>query len=160
MILTFYSQFIMSTSKKQLQDLVKENANLKLQVETLSSQMAELNENTVISSMNEMKERYDKMIASTVCINKYFNLKMYYTKYLNLAKTIENVNSIIHDDVLNLTHFLEVYKPNHSGFSEEIKSRRLTNDLMHISNRLLMITQLINKDDDEWSDNECDDYQE
>lgn len=146
-------------SKKQVQDLLKENANLKLQVNTLSSQIADLNENTVISSMNEMKERYDKMIATTVCINKFLNLKFHYTRYFNLAKTVDNVSSIIQDDVINLMHFLDYYKPeNNVSFSEETKKNRLANDLKNISNRLLMVSQLVNRDEDEWSDTECEDH--
>lgn len=146
-------------SKKQIQDILKENANLKLQVSTLSSQIADLNENTVISSMNEMKERYDKMIATTVCLNKFLNLKYHYTRYFNLVKTVDNVTCVIRDDVINLIHFLDYYNKENGNisFSEETKKNRLTNDLKNISNRLLMVIQLSNRDEDEWSDAECDD---
>ena len=145
-------------SKKQVQDLQHENESLKLQVQTLKSQLDDLNENTVISSMNEMKERYDHMMENTVCINKFYNLKNYYTRYLTLARTVDNVTDVIRDDVNRLIHFLSFYKPGHATFNEETKEKRINVDLSDISNRLLMVTQLLNREDDEWTECECEDH--
>lgn len=145
-------------SKKQLQDLQKENANLKIQVQSFQSQIADLNENTVISSMNEMKERYDTMIENTVCKHKFFDLKSYYTRYFNLAKTIDNVNDVIREDINRLIHFVNFYNPDYTNFSEDTRNKRVNSDLADVSNRLLMVSQLINRQvEDEWSDGEYSD---
>lgn len=75
---------------RELEDIKHENENLILELEGLKH---EYSENTVIQSMNDMKERYNELIRTTVSIYKYRELE---TKYFKLYRCIYSMLSLIH----------------------------------------------------------------
>lgn len=92
-------------SKKQLQDLSEKYDKVVSENETLKSRLAELNENTVISSMNDMKDEYDKLMRSSVSIDKFMHVKCNYKQCQDVTKTVNGVNNVNIDQINSLISF-------------------------------------------------------
>lgn len=91
------------TLKKQYDALEKQYGALDKKIEKLqeeheilqneyNSLQTNYSENVIIQSMQEMKERYDKMMKSTVTIHKYDIL---YEKYKKLVKNFSGCTIIL-----------------------------------------------------------------
>lgn len=65
----------------------------------LEEKLAELNENTIISSMNDMKEKYEELVSNSVCITKYNVLKRCYTVNYELVRTFFNIYIAIKNNI-------------------------------------------------------------
>jgi hypothetical protein len=78
-------------SKKSQENLLNENVKLKQEINNLKLELSQLNENTVISSMNDMKEKYEHLLNTTVCNHRFYNLKDHYVRNNNIIKTIDVV---------------------------------------------------------------------
>ncbi len=65
----------------------------------LEDKLAELNENTIISSMNDMKEKYEELVSNSVCITKYNTLKRCYTVNYELVRTFFNIHVVIKNNL-------------------------------------------------------------
>lgn len=75
--------------KFELNKLIDENELLKKEKYDLQKDLDDLkheySENTIIQSMNDMKERYEELMSTTVPLYKYNHIK---TKYNNIYKTM------------------------------------------------------------------------
>lgn len=145
-------------SKKRIQELVEQNNYLESQNELLKSKidsleqdLEELNENTVISSMNEMKEQYEDLLNNSVCSHKFYTLESYYKRSTNMLKTIDTIATILYDNVLSTLLFMD----GNNCSNEAIKKNTIKHNMSSVKDRLQLICEIINKDDDEWSDNQC-----
>lgn len=65
----------------------------------LEDKLAELNENTIISSMNDMKEKYEELVSNSVCITKYNTLKRCYVANYDLVRTFFNIHVVIKNNL-------------------------------------------------------------
>jgi hypothetical protein len=141
------------TSNKQLLEKVKV---LEQENTTLKAQLAELNENTVISSMNDMKERYEHLVENTVSIHKYESLKDYYKRVLQNIKTINTINIVNRENTLTLNRFLESYtKEKRAHYDEAFRDKKVIDFLKSILDRTHLIMEIYSRDDEEWDEYEC-----
>lgn len=141
------------TSNKQLQEKVKllERENIKL-----NEQLEELNENTIISSMNDMKLKYEFLVNHTVGIRKYENLKSYYKTASQMNTTINTINIVNHENTVSLKTFLENYTANCTHFDEVYRNRRVASYLKSIQDRIQLMMEIYSRtDDEEWDECEC-----
>lgn len=144
-------------SKKRLQELVERNCYLEKQNEafktkiiSLEKELDNLNENTVISSMNDMKERYDELVNNTVCSHNFYSLQSYYKRNSDLLKSIDVIGNIIYDNVLSLLLFID-----NNHYDQGLRDNNIKHNLGSIKDRLQLICEIIGKDDDEWCESSC-----
>lgn len=135
-------------SKKKLGDLESENARLAAKVKELQDELEALNENTVITSMNDMRDRYNELISSCVCFHKYQTLKCYYKRSFAMCKTIENISSLLFDKVMQLIIFMDQYTPERPNFSHDIQQIRIKNDIANVKDRIQLILELFDREDE------------
>lgn len=76
-------------------EVLKENEELKVK-------LTELNENTIISSMNDMKQKYEELMANSVCLSKYETIKRYYKTNYELVRTCANIQIILKNNIYSL----------------------------------------------------------
>lgn len=129
--------------KRQNDDLIDENKNLQFELDNL-------NENTVICSMNDMKKQVEELKESTVPIYLYEHLKDCYKKCFYIIKTIDQITSIVSDEICDLKE--TIFNEN---FTVPFKNKRIEYQLNSIDNSLSMIQKIVNKDDYEWNENDC-----
>lgn len=132
----------MTTKKVQAQidSLIDENNKLK-------EQLAELNENTVITSMNDMKKQYEELKMNTVDIEQFLDVQLDAKRYLYLLKTVENINMLVVGEMMNLTEFVKRCDLNE--ISPENKHRRISVGLTEMRDRIMLIQELIDKQTDD-----------
>ena len=145
-------------SKKRLQELVEKNCYLEKQneafknkIESLEKELSNLNENTVISSMNDMKEQYEDLMNNSVCNHKYYSLHSYYKRNLNLLKSIDTIGNVVYDNVLSLLLFID-----NNHYDQGLKDNNIKHNLGSIKDRLQLICEIIGKEEhDEWYESTC-----
>ena len=125
------------------QKLKLENEALKLENENLKMQIQELNENTVIQSMNDMKEQYEQLKNNTVSLHMFENLRETHTQSLKILNSVDSINRIIIDD---FAHFRKYEK----SMNEEYRISQMD----FIANSMRMISKIILKYNEEW-ETEC-----
>ncbi|NBO98878.1 MAG: hypothetical protein EBU90_01950 [Proteobacteria bacterium] len=135
-------------SKKKLGDLETENARLLSKVKELQDELDALNENTIVTSMNDMRDRYNELVSSCVCLHRHQNLKMYYKRSFGMCKTIENISSLLFDKVMQLIIFMDQYTPERPNFSHDIQQIRIKNDMTSIKDRIQLILELFDREDE------------
>ena len=136
--------------KNENQDLKNENQDLKNENLDLKRQLQELNENTIVESMNDMKHQYEVLKNNSVSFNTFLNLKNYYKESCNTNISINSINNIILED------FQDFYDTINSTLAEPYKSQRIKTMFYSINSSLLIISKLIDKNEDQWSENMCD----
>ncbi|NDD83202.1 hypothetical protein EB118_10700 [bacterium] len=142
-------------SKKKLADLEAENKMLKANVLELQAELDNLNENTVISSMNDMRDRYNFLVESSVCQHRYASLKYQYKRCLGICKTVENVTNLIFDKLMQLNVFLDQYTPNRTHYVDDVHQSRIKNDVILLRDRIQLILELLDTYVDDYEDT-CD----
>ena len=134
---------------KTKQTLNQENDFLRQQVISLEQKLRDLNENTVISSMNDMKKKYEHLLENTVSVDEFLSVKNDYKKYLYLAKTLENINKVILNDATSLNIFLTAYTvDNAPNYSKIYKKKRITSGIDEIQQRLEIAMDIIELQED------------
>jgi nucleotidyltransferase/DNA polymerase involved in DNA repair len=80
-------------------DLLDEIDNLKQENEKLQNELDDLrheySENTIVQSMNDMKDRYEELVSTTVSLYKYENLKKKHTAVYRTVLGITILNNHI-----------------------------------------------------------------
>ena len=144
-------------SRRSNQVLVEENEALKKQVRSLQMQLDNLNENTIINSMNDMKRCYEELVANSVCNHRFNNLKNYYKRYFNIVRTIDMIHMTIFDNLMALMSFINNYtNEDIQDYNESSKESRIKFDITSTIDRIQLVTEIIHREsDDEWEDNEC-----
>jgi hypothetical protein len=113
-----------ATLQEEYDKLKKEYTTLKTEYTTLKT---EYSENVIIQSMDDMKQRYDRLMQSTVPKHKY---NLLYEKYSRIVKYFSGCSVLI-DHILK-----SVKKLNRISYNQDIK---------HIINRIE--TELITTQD-------------
>lgn len=127
---------------KKLTDLQLENARLKQQI-------AELNENTVISSMNDMKEEYDRLKQNSVPHHIYLSCRDNLRSSKNLIHAIEKVNKVVLNDMSGFCHMLR-----HSEGLTKERQDMIQEACSHMKDRILLVNEMIYEEEIFDSDNE------
>lgn len=148
---------------KQLKELQEKYENVLKENTTLKEQLSQLNESTVISSMNDMKEKYEYLEENSVCIHQFLDLKQYYKESFDTLKTITNINEIIQKRIGFIYNTL---KDNEEEFKKIEKyivdSVGLNCDM--ITNYSNLIDEIVMCKDLEWESNveclDCSDFQQ
>lgn len=127
--------------KLENDSLKLENNSLKLENENLKNNIAKLNENTVIESMNDMKHKLEALEENSVPLNLFLSLKNNYKQYYNISVSVNNINNVIIEELQQIQH---------CNFTEDYKSNIIDSTI----NSLLLASKIINNHD-EWNENEC-----
>ena len=132
-----------------MEQLRNENEKLKAQLKYLNE------ENTIISSMNDMKKRYDELMQNTVSIDQFNYTTEQLEEHSKIIKSISMINDVNFENLDNLTDNLKRYindrisKESREPTFQENRIQKRLDDLL---NRLLLITEIVNKIDE----HECD----
>lgn len=121
--------------------LKTENESLKLEIENLQNEIKQLNENTVIESMNDMKQQLEELEDNSVPLHLFLSLKNNYKQCYNVSVSVNNINNIIIEELQQIQN---------NNFTEEYKSSIIDSTI----NSLSMISKIINNYE-EWNENEC-----
>ncbi|NBU33956.1 hypothetical protein EB118_03055 [bacterium] len=141
-------------SKKQLE---VENQALRQKVQELEDELKELNENTVIASMNDMRDRYNDMVSTSVCLHRFNNVKTHYKQNFAMCKTIENISSLLFDKLMYMVIYTDQVKNELSDFD------RIRKDIRSVRDRVQLILELLERTDEleyDMCDNEYCEYRE
>ena len=122
-------------------NLKLENDSLKSEIENLKNEIKQLNENTVIESMNDMKLELQELENNSVPLNLFLSLRNNYKQSYNISVSVNNINNVIIEELQEIQH---------NNFTEEYKSKIIDSSI----NSLLMISKIINNHE-EWNENEC-----
>ena len=121
-------------SKKELQDkidnLIKDNNQLKISLDNL-------NENTVIQSMNDMRDEYLELQQNSISYDVYFDIKNDHKFLLSINKAISQINNI------NIKHLnILIERLMHINITPNDKNI-INNTLNSLKNRLGLIDEII-----------------
>lgn len=122
-------------------NLKLENDSLKSEIENLKNEIKQLNENTVIESMNDMKLELQALEDNSVPLNLFLSLRSNYKQSYNISVSVNNINNVIIEELQQIQD---------NNFTEEYKSKIIDSSI----NSLLMISKIINNHE-EWNENEC-----
>jgi hypothetical protein len=122
-------------------NLKLENDYLKSEIENLKNEIKQLNENTVIESMNDMKLELQELENNSVPLNLFLSLRNNYKQSYNISISVNNINNVIIEELQQIQD---------NNFTQEYKSKIIDSSI----NSLLMISKIINNHE-EWNENEC-----
>lgn len=139
----------------------KQNDILLNQVKILKAEIQNLNENTIIESMKDMKEQYEKLNRESVSIEIYEDLLFQRKMLLKLIGTTEMINNLNLQKISNIAYYIENYNQQDTDNKSKDKlSKQFTSicekDLANITNNCKLIQEFINNNDD--NECQCDSY--
>ena len=126
----------MNKLKEQNELLVKEIESLKKQ----------LNENTVIESMNDMKEQYEELKRESVSRELYDQLIYDYKNLIKLKTTLETINN------LNIRNIMMLHISIKNDEENKTIPKNIEYNIRDISKNSRIMQELINFNEE---DNEC-----
>jgi hypothetical protein len=119
--------------------------NILLEKQLLEKQISELNENTIIESMNDMKLELEQMQENTVPIQLMYNLREHLKQSKNTISSINSINSILIDD---LYHFKYLINDKNITNKDEYFEKYFT----IFQNTFGLIKKIVNKYEEDYSD--------
>jgi hypothetical protein len=130
---------------KDNEQLLKDNASLK-------QQLNNLNENTIIQSMNDMKKQYEELKQESVPIEMYEEICLVNRTLLKLTNTIEMINNLNTQKIFDISFNLKKFV--NDDDVEDISDYMFLfdRDLCDLKYNSRLINTFINKNND---DNEC-----
>lgn len=135
--------------QSELDTLRAENMKLK-------GELQSLNENTVISSMNDMKMQYEELKRNTICLEQYMEVKMDSKRYFYLLKTVDNINSTIISDLFNLMNLIKRCQDGEmKHWNEEDRTKHTLKHLQDLKTKISLIEEMIDRQTDD-HDHECE----
>lgn len=138
--------------KESYETLLQENKLLKTRNEFLEEKIKSLNDNTVIESMNDMKEQFLELQRNTIPKGVYFQQRHDNKRLTKLMNTIELINNSNLNKVQELSQFINCYNDNHEEEIPDGFTHICDIDLDQLTNNLNLIDEFINDND---NDNEC-----
>lgn len=145
----------MASKAKQIQDLSEKYIKIVEENEDLKKKLEELNENTVISSMKDMKEQYEKLMNTTVPIERFRHIKYTYKQYVEVVNAITCINNINIDKLNNLMYIINQNKP--EGSEETFREKQLKRSLDKLETSFEMIDNIFDKLKEDCCCDCCDD---
>ena len=138
--------------KESYETLLQENKVLKARNEFLEEKIKLLNDNTVIESMNDMKEQFLELQRNTIPKGVYYQQRHDNKQLTKLMNAIELINNSNLNKTHELLRFINCYNDNHEEEIPDSFRDVCQFDLDHLLNNLNLIDEVINDAD---SDNEC-----
>lgn len=136
------------------QNLKEQNEQLLKEVATLREQIKHLNENTIVQSMNDMKEQYEELKRESVPGEMYEEIKFEKKRLLKLMNTVEMINNLNLRKIFETSHFIKGF--NEINNTENQLSERFLSicekDFEDITKNTRLIDEFITYDDE---DNYC-----
>ena len=109
--------------KSELELLKRDHSKLQNDYSQLRSDHSQLqsdySENVIIQSMKEMKERYDRMLRTTVHISKYDLLNK---NYNNLIKTFSGCTVLLEHSKKKVKELVNFYNPEYKSNIYKLQS--------------------------------------
>jgi H2-forming N5,N10-methylenetetrahydromethanopterin dehydrogenase-like enzyme len=119
--------------------------NILLEKQLLEKQISELNENTIIESMNDMKLELEQMQENTVPIQLMYNLREHLKQSKNTISSINSINSILIDDLYNFKYLI-----NDKNITN--KDEYFEKYFTIFQNTFGLIKKIVNKYEEDYSD--------
>jgi len=133
------------------QNLKEQNEQLLKEVATLREQIKHLNENTIVQSMNDMKEQYEQLKRESVPGEMYEEIVFEKKRLLKLMNTIEMINSLNIRKIFNTSHFIKRF--NEMNNTENQLSEHFMNicdrDLQDITKNARLIDEFITDNEED-----------
>jgi hypothetical protein len=135
--------------KSELNIMTEKYNKLLNENEVLKKTISELNENTIIESMNDMKIRYQELMNSTVSLEKYNTIQSMFKKAVKVINGIEIINDLSIQKIIGFNNYIQETNPGefYKKISDQISA--------HI-NFCSIIDSTIAKYEQEYLDNYCD----
>ena len=130
--------------------LIKDNEQLLKENASLREQIKNLNENTIIQSMNDMKKQYEELKQESVPIEMYEEICLINRTLLKLTNTIEMINILNTQKIFDISFNLKKYVDDGTDISDYMYL--FDRDLCDLKYNSRLINTFINKNND---DNEC-----
>jgi DNA-binding transcriptional regulator GbsR (MarR family) len=111
---------------------------------SLKKELLDLNENTIVESMNDMKIQFEELKENSISIDDFDNLKDYYIKNFEISKTIKTINQIMMDNLMEFKHFTN---NEYTSQMVENKRTRYIDKTMHYYQLINEITSRYDGDD-------------
>lgn len=129
-------------------NLKQDYENLRLENQKLKTQIEDLNENTVINSMNDMKKEYEQLKQESISLDTYLDLRELYKVSIYTNKSITNINDIIINDLNTL---IETF--NNDNLTQSYKKMRTETLVNNISSYLSLNQRILDTINDNCSCN-------
>jgi len=133
------------------QNLKEQNEQLLKEVATLREQIKHLNENTIVQSMNDMKEQYEELKRESVPGEMYEEIKFEKKRLLKLMNTVEMINNLNLRKIFETSHFIKGF--NEINNTENQLSERFLSicekDFEDITKNTRLIDEFITYDDED-----------
>jgi hypothetical protein len=145
----------MEKKSSELSLLHQENVLLKLKVVSLEGELASLNENTIVESMNDMKVKYEELMKTSVCMHRFLDLQRYYKEACHKLIALDQIINLIYQNTLTLEksveNMIEAREPNDNFFNQ-----RIFKEVASIQDRLELLLEIVALEDgDKWVDSPC-----
>lgn len=134
-------------------NLKEQNEILSKEITILKEEIKSLNENTVIQSMNDMKERYEELNRESVPIEEYEDLLSQIKTLSKLISTTDMINNLNLSKICNISYYIENHNEQDTEdmcLSENKLSERFMSicrkDLSNITNNCKLIQEFINNE--------------
>jgi tRNA G10 N-methylase Trm11 len=131
------------------QTLKEQNEQLLKEVATLREQVKHLNENTIVQSMNDMKEQYEELKRESVPTEIYDEITFEKKKLIKLMNTIEMINNLNLRKLFDISHFIKRFNEmnTENKLSERFKDI-CERDIQDITKNCRLIDEFISNEDD------------
>jgi len=129
-------------------NLKQDYENLRLENQKLKTQIEDLNENTVINSMNDMKKEYEQLKQESISLDTYLDLRELYKVSIYTNKSITNINDIIINDLNTLIETFD-----NDNLTQSYKKMRTETLVNNISSYLSLNQRILDTINDNCSCN-------
>jgi hypothetical protein len=90
-----------SIQNLEIRKLCNKITELETENNCLKKKLLDLNENTIVESMNDMKLQFEEWKENSICLDDFDNLKDYYIRNFEISKTIKTINGIMIDNLMS-----------------------------------------------------------
>jgi len=133
--------------KIKVSDIKDLNEQYLIEIATLKEQIKQLDENTVIQSMNDMKEQYEELKRESVPKEIYQELRFENKRLLKMMNAIEMVNNLNIRKIFDISLFIK--KTSSENRSSERFERICEKDLFDITKNFRLIHEFITDIEDD-----------
>lgn len=127
----FFGGSVTDIEIRKLRDKIIE---LETENNSLKKELEQLNENTIVESMNDMKTQFEELKENSICIHEFDNLKDYHARHLEISKSIKTINQVMIDNLMEFKHLT----------SDKSSSQMIENRMTRYVDKTMHYYQLIN----------------
>jgi hypothetical protein len=126
--------FLGSISDIEIRKLRDKITELETENNSLKKELLNLNENTIVESMNDMKIQFQELKENSINVDDFDNLKDYYIRNFEISKSIKTINQIMIDNLMEFKHLT----------NDQSSSQMVENRITRYVDKTMHYYQLIN----------------